>query len=80
MGTAASIPIQRPKIDTTEFTIEEQLCRDRFYFSNFDMYVKRMEAAVSNNNLDIIELLIPSGDAKKAFPLHIGCGNKHEKV
>jgi len=49
----------------------ERLCKIGHFFENHLLYKDYVEMAIENNSLDALEALIPAGNMKRLFPIHI---------
>jgi hypothetical protein len=58
---------------TRDFDMVENLCRNMHFKDNFPDYQKALERAIEQDAIDLLELLIPAGPAKKTKPLHMAC-------
>lgn len=55
----------------SEFSRIEKLCKSSFFFEHNNQYSLEVEKAIEDNSLDILEVLIPSGNRKTVKPLHV---------
>lgn len=51
----------------------ERLCRNCHFQDNFNEYKSSVQKAIDSDAIDMLEILIPAGNAKKLQPLHIAC-------
>ncbi len=51
----------------------EKLCRKGYFHQDHKQYIEALEQAIRMEYLDCLELLLVSGDIRKALPLHLAC-------
>lgn len=73
MGNGVGIEVTHKDNSNTRYQKLEKICRKGFFHQDHDMYLKALEEAISLDSLDSLELLLVSGDVRKAQPLHLAC-------
>lgn len=71
MGNGAPVAAQAAGPRQYDYPTVERLSRKGYFAQNFDEYKRAIQEAVRTNELDVLEVLIPAGNAKMALPLHI---------
>jgi hypothetical protein len=73
MGNGASVSVTGRQLTQRDFESLEKLCRSQHFRENFRDYVEAFRKAVENDAIDMIEILIPAGNAMRVQPLHMAC-------
>ncbi len=48
-----------------------QFTKSGYFFDHFDEYRSAVELAIKNDELAAIEVIVPAGNTKRLFPLHM---------
>jgi hypothetical protein len=78
MGNGAAVPKRVPHGLVKRYNELEKKCQSGFFFDHFPEYSSLLENAIVHDLLDCLEILLVSGDTRKASPVHIAA--KHGKI
>lgn len=73
MGNGASVNYRGHRLTHSDFIALEKLCRSQHFRDNFQEYLDTFRRAVENDAIDMLEILIPAGNAMRVKPLHLAC-------
>jgi len=73
MGNGAVVNSPGRSLTQKDFEVLEKLCRSQHFRENFEDYSKAFRKAIESDAIDMLEVLIPAGNAKRINPLHLAC-------
>ena len=71
--TGNIVPVATGGFSQKEFATIEKLCNNSYFYDNFQDYQSALQKAIRNDSIDVLEILIPAGNAKRLQPLHMAC-------
>lgn len=71
MGNGAGLHADQTSVSKADFDTIEGLCREGYFRESYTEFKKAVYAAIRNNNVDVLEILIPAGNMRKIKPLHV---------